>query len=139
MSKLILQTKDRQGYDVKQIEDRDCMTVGELRRILEDYDEDTPIIVQGITCPGGADFGPLVNTEDYTPKQCFISVFLQNNETGEKVYILDDISVPEDAEMGEVEEIVDDEIRNANIDDETQAMIDDDETWFIDWEYEEDK
>ena len=134
MSKLILQIKDRQGYSVNQIEDRDCMTVGELRRILEDYDEDTPIIAQGIACPGGADFGPLVDTEDYVPEQCPIRVYLQNvNEPSDQIDLFDDIMVDETATSEEVENIVNEAVMNAPYDEETDKLLNDD-NYRVEWE-----
>ena len=117
MSKLILQIKDRQGYSVNQIEDRDCMTVGELRRILEDYDEDTPIIAQGISCPGGADFGPLQNV----------------NEPNDQIDLFDDIMVDETATSEEVENIVNEAVMNAPYDEETDKLLNDD-TYRVEWE-----
>ena len=134
MSKLILQIKDRQGYSVNQISDRDCMTVGELKRILEDYDEDTPIIAQGVSCPGGADFGPLVDTEDYVPEQCPIRVYLQNvNEPNDQITLLDDIMVEEDATDEEVENIVNEAVMSAPYDEETDKLLNDD-NYRVEWE-----
>lgn len=133
MSKLILQTKDRQGYSVNQIEDRDCMTVGELKRILEDYENDTPIIVQGITCSGGADFGPLVDTEDYTPEQVPIRVYLQNvNEPNDQIDLLDDIMVNEDATDEEIDEIANEAVMDAICDEETDKLLND-ENYRVEW------
>ncbi len=134
MSKLLLQIKDRQGYYADQIEDRDCMTVGELKRILEDYDDDTPIIAQGITCPGGADFGPLVDTEDYVPEKCPIRVYLQNiNEPNDRIDLFDDIMVDEDATDEEIENIVDEALNDANYDEETDKLLND-ENYRVEWE-----
>lgn len=134
MSKLLLQIKDRQGYYADQIEDRDCMTVGELKRILEDYDDDTPIIAQGITCPGGADFGPLVDTEDFVPEQCTIRVYLQNvNEPNDQIDLFDDIMVDENATSEEVDKIVNEAVMNAPYDEETDKLLNDD-TYRVEWE-----
>ena len=58
MKALILKIRSNEGYAPDQVTERHCaMTVGDLRRLLEDYDDDLQIVTDDENNSRGANYG----------------------------------------------------------------------------------
>lgn len=80
-TKLILNIEGNLGYSADQVGKHYCMTVGELKRILEDYDNETPIITNNENNQYGAAWGELKSTDEYKEESenCCVNVYVNGD------------------------------------------------------------
>ena len=61
---MILNIKANEGYEPEQVENARCITVGELKEWLEQFDDDEKIITKDLNNKYGADYGIICDCEN---------------------------------------------------------------------------
>lgn len=124
--KLILNIEANKGYSADQVGDRHCFTVGDLRRILDDYDDETPIITQDENNRYGASWGEVNSTDEWEPESWYADIVIKDKATGETVKTIEDVEVYECGSTEEEEDLM----RELGVEEE----FFDKDTYDIDWE-----
>lgn len=124
--KLILNIEGNKGYAADQVGNRYCFTVGDLRRILDDYDDDTPIITQDENNRYGASWGEVNSTDDWEPESWYADIVIKDKATGETVKTIEDVEVYECDSPKEEEDLM----RELGVEEEYFNK----DTYVIDWE-----
>ncbi len=134
MKKLILNINANRGYNASQIEARHTLTVGELKSILEGYDDDTPIITKNLDNALGANFGEVRDCDDWEPEMFSVRVYLKNKETGEEIDLSDSETVYECETEEEWDKQIDEIVQGLIQDEAGQKLLEDTEHWSVETE-----
>lgn len=83
MNKVIINIEANRGYAVDQVKGR--MTVGELKRLLEDFDDEAEIVTKDLNNEYGANWGIALDVEEYEPDYYYVDIVVYDKAAKEEI------------------------------------------------------